>query len=200
MAITNTLTGVVLFTKPTKILVTPLSTNESGKLTKGSTTYALDNIVADSTSITQDEADRNTVDCETRDEPIYEAVTLGSYQFTCDNADWQDDLVVNLLGFSRSGTDDDAILYAPSSYKETFVEIEIQFGDAADTTNYKGSVVLPKVLLSSSATLESLKTSTGNMTVSGTAYTAEVSVGTGESAKTINTPFYISPKPVASAS
>lgn len=183
MAIIPTISGKKVFTKPTRILFTPY---EGDAL--GTDTYALDNVIADSTSITQDEAERNEIACETRDENIYEAITLGSYQFTCDNADWQDVLVKAVLGF----TDNGGILAAPASYVENYAQIELQFGDPKDTKGYRGSVVLPRVLMSSSATMESLKTSTGNMTVAGTAYSWEV--GTGENK--VLTPFYISPTPV----
>lgn len=190
MAVTSTLTGNLFFTKPTRVLVTPFKDDGSAKDT---TTYSLDSIVADSTSITQDEADRNEIECETRDSNIYEAVTLGKYQFTCDNADWQEALVTNILGFEKSGD----TLIAPSSYKERFAEIEIQFGDASTYTSstQKGSfdcsVVLPKVLLASSATIESLKTNVGIMTIAGTAYDGPVNGALGKYA-----PFYISMVPV----
>ena len=189
MAVKRTLTDNLFLNKPTAILITPY---EGG--VKGDTTYALDSIVADSTSITQDDADRNEIACETRDENLYESIVLGSYQFTADNADWQADLVKAVLGFTEG---DDGVLCAPSSYVETFAEIEIQFGDSnsyeseSNRGTFKASVVLPKVLLSSSATMESLKTSLGTMTVAGTAYSAEV--GTS---KKIITPFYISKSPV----
>lgn len=190
MAFHSTLTGNVFFTKPSRIIVTPFDGDE-----KGTDSYALDSIVADSTSITQDEADRNEIGCETRDENLYEAITLGKYQFTCDNADWQEALVTSILGFTKAS---DGILYAPSSYVERFAEVEIQFGDAnayESTTNtggYKGSVVLPKVLLASTATMESLKTSLGTMTVAGTAYSQEFKDGE----KSVISPYYISPAPV----
>lgn len=194
MAFNSTLVGNKYFTKPTRIIVTPFEGD-----VKGSESYALDSIVADSTSITQDDADRSEIACETRDENLYESITLGSYQFTCDNADWQDKLVTSILGFTKAT---DGTLYAPSSYTERFAEVEIQFGDAAaytsesSTGGYKGSVVLPKVLLASTATMESLKTSLGTMTVAGTAYSQEFQDGE----KTIISPYYISPKPVTKPS
>lgn len=195
MAFHSTLTGNKFFTKPTRIIITPFDGDA-----KGSDSYALDSIVADSTSITQDDADRNEIACETRDENLYEAITLGAYQFTCDNADWQEDLVTSILGFTKGSTD--GKLYAPSSYVERFAEIEIQFGDAnayqssTNTGGYKGSVVLPKVLLASTATMESLKTSLGTMTVAGTAYSQEFTDGS----KKIISPYYISPAPVTTPS
>lgn len=190
MAFHSTLTGNKFFTKPTRILITPYKADGSAK---DEDIYALDSIVADSTSITQDDADRNEIACETRDENLYESITLGKYQFTCENADWQEQLVTAILGFTKEGDK----LYAPSSYVERFAEIEIQFGDASDTTNYKGSVVLPKVLLTSAATMESLKTDLGKMTVSGTAYSQEF---TGTGGAKIISPYYISKTPVATAS
>lgn len=192
MAITSTLTGNVFFTKPTRILVTPFEKDEDGVLAKGTTSYALDNVEADSTSITQDDEERNEIACETRDENIYESITLGKYQFSCNNADWQEALIVNVLGFTKDGDS----FYAPSSYVEKFAEIEIQFGDANDLTTYRGSAVLPKVLLSSKATMESLKSNLGMMTVSGTAYSQEFTATGG---KKIISPYYISTKPVTTA-
>lgn len=191
MAFHSTLTGNVFFTKPTRIIITPYVEG-----VKGTDSYALDSIVADSTSITQDEADRNEIGSETRDGNLYESISLGSYQFTCDNADWQDDLATSVLGFIKSS--DGEKLYAPGSYTETFAEIEIQFGDAStyvsktDRGSFRRSAVLPKVLLSSSATMESLKTSLGTMTVAGTAYSQEFTDGD----KTIISPYYISKAPI----
>lgn len=196
MAFHSTLTGNKFFTKPTRIIITPFKADGSAK---DEDSYALDSIVADSTSITQDDADRNEIACETRDENLYEAITLGAYQFTCDNADWQEDLVTSILGFKK-GTD--GKLYAPASYVERFAEIEIQFGDAnayqssSNTGGYKGSVVLPKVLLASTATMESLKTSLGTMTVAGTAYSVEMTDGTDK----VISPYYISPAPITTPS
>lgn len=191
MAFHSMLSGNVFFTKPTRIIITPFVDGE-----KGEESYALDSVVADSTSITQDEADRNEIECETRDENLYESISLGAYQFTCDNADWQDDLATAVLGFIRSADGDK--LYAPGSYTETFAEVEIQFGDAnsyvsnTERGTFQRSAVLPKVLLSSSATMESLKTSLGTMTVAGTAYSQEFKDGE----KTIISPYYISRSPV----
>ena len=194
MSIISTLTGNIKLKKPTRILFTPYKDG-----VKGDTTYALDSVVADSTSITQDEATRDETLCETRDEPLDENVTLGSYQFTCDNADWQSVLATNLLGFTEDPVSKN--IYAPSAYVENYVEIEVQFGDA---NSYEGpenrgsfilSVVLPKVLLSSAATMESLKTSLGTMTVAGTAYSVEVVDGSNK----YTTAYYFSQKPVAQA-
>lgn len=190
MAFHSTLTGNVFFTKPTRIIVTPFVGDE-----KGTDSYALDSIVADSTSITQDDADRNEIACETRDSNLYEAITLGKYQFTCDNADWQEQLATAIFGFTKEGDK----LYAPASYVEHFAEIEIQFGDAStyksatDKGTFAGSAVLPKVLLSSSATMESLKTSLGTMTVAGTAYDQEFARADGG---TVISPYYISESPI----
>lgn len=209
MAIKSTIEGKRVLTKLYRVLVTPYVNG-----VKGPDTYALDNIVADSTSITQDDADRQEIECETRDENIYEAITLGKYQFTCDNADWQDDLLRNVLGWTVDSTN--KLVVAPTSYRELYAEIELQFddptlyaeADGKSTGAYRGSLVLPKVLLATKATLESLKTSTGNMTVAGTAYTGIVykvayTPASGETPATFTpsdsgnrAPIYFSEKPI----
>ena len=82
---------------------------------KGSTGFALDDVVADTTAISQDEADTNAIDCETRDEPIYENVTLGSYNFTCESANIDKDVLEHALGFTVKGDGSTLKAYAPSS-------------------------------------------------------------------------------------
>ena len=85
MAVTATDTTAIKLGGVTQIILTPYTDG-----TKGSTSYSLDNIVADTTSITQEEPTTNTVDCETRDEPIFENITLGRYTFSAESGDIQD--------------------------------------------------------------------------------------------------------------
>lgn len=157
----------------TKILLTPYDGD-----TKGSTTYSLDNIVADTTAISQDEATTNTIDCETRDEPIFENITLGSYTFTAESGDVQDIILTNCFGFTK-GTS--GSLYAPTTYKEIWAEIEVVFGD-------KGSLVCPKVKLSGNVDASTLKTGMVRAVINGTCYTTKVTNG---SDTPVDTPFYV---------
>lgn len=172
MAVTNTDTTAIKLGGVTQILLTPYADG-----TKGSTTYSLDNIVADTTAITQEEPTTNTVECETRDEPIFENITLGSYTFTAESGDIQDIVLTNCFGFTK-GTS--GSLYAPSVYKEIWAEIEVVFGD-------KGSLVCPKLKMSGNIDASSLKTGMVRGVISGTCYTVSVTNGDDDP---IDTPFY----------
>lgn len=174
MATTATDTTAIKLGGVTQILLTPYTDGA-----KGMTTYSLDNIVADTTSITQGEATTNTVDCETRDEPIFENITLGKYTFSAESGDIQEIILTNCLGFKKDGTNKN--LYAPSTYKELWAEIEVVFGD-------KGSLVCPKVKMSGNIDASSLKTGMVRGVISGTCYSVEVTEG-DDSTKTM-TPFY----------
>ena len=145
--------------------------------TKGATGFALDDVVADTTSITQDEAETNAVDCETRDEPIYENVTLGAYNFSCESANIDKDILEHALGFTVTGEGASLKAYAPSSYSEKWAEVEVQFANGS-------SLVLPKIKLSSNIDASSLKTGVVRGIIGGTAYTTMVD---GK-----ETPFYVS--------
>lgn len=158
----------------TQILMTPY---ESG--VKGSTTYSLDNIVADSTSITQEELETNTVDCETRTDPIFENITLGSYTFEAQSGDVQSIILEKCFGFTKDTNNGN--LYAPTSYKELWAEIEVVFGD-------KGSLVCPKVKLGGNIEASTLKTGMVYANISGTCYSVEITKG--DNSTKIMTPFY----------
>lgn len=178
MAVTATDTTAIKLGGVTQIILTPYTDG-----TKGSTSYSLDNIVADTTSITQEEPTTNTVDCETRDEPIFENITLGRYTFSAESGDIQDIVLTNCFGFVKGAS---GSLYAPSTYKEIWAEIEVVFGD-------KGSLVCPKVKMSGNIDASSLKTGMVRGVISGSCYsvsiTAEAS-GQGSTTTPITTPFY----------
>ena len=144
---------------------------------KGATGFALDDVVADTTAISQDEAETNAIDCETRDEPIYENVTLGSYNFTCESANIDKDVLEHALGFTVKGEGSTLKAYAPSSYRERWAEVEVQFQNGS-------SLVLPKIKLSSNIDASSLKTGIVRGIIGGTAYSAIVDG--------VETPFYVS--------
>ena len=162
----------------TRIVFVPwVKAQETNVWSKGTDGFSLDDVVADTTSITQDEPETNSVDCETRDEPIYENVTLGSYKFSCESGNIDKDILQNALGYKVSGEGSTFKAYAPASYKELWAEIEVQFANGA-------SLVLPKVKLSSNIDASSLKTGIVRGIVGGTAYSTVVDG--------VETPFYVS--------
>lgn len=160
----------------TKILATPYTSE--GAL--GTSAYQLDNIIADTTSLTQDDPNTTSIECETRDEPIDTVTNLGSYQFTTTSADVQKEFLTNFLGFTEDSST--KILYAPASYKEVYAEIRLVFGE-------NGSLVVPKVKLNSKIEATTLKTGLVKATIAGTAFSVEATTTAGK----IQTPFYAVP-------
>lgn len=178
MAVTATDTTAIKLGGVTQIILTPYDDG-----TKGSTSYSLDNIVADTTSITQEEPTTNTVDCETRDEPIFENITLGRYTFSAESGDIQDIVLTNCFGFVKGAS---GSLYAPSTYKEIWAEIEVVFGN-------KGSLVCPKVKMSGNIDASSLKTGMVRGVISGSCYSVSIATettGAGSTTTPLSTPFY----------
>lgn len=174
MAIEQTDTTALKLGGVTQILLTPYADG-----VKGETTYSLDNIVADSTSITQEDPEINAIDCETRDEPIFENVQMGSWSFSAQSGDIQESILVNCMGYIKDSANGN--LYAPSSYKEIWAEIEVVFGES-------GSLVCPKVKLNSKIEASSLKTGMVYGTLGGTLYSVEVT--DGDLSTKHKTPFY----------
>ncbi len=109
---------------------------------KGATGFALDDVVADTTAISQDEA-----------------------------------VLEHALGFTVKGEGSTLKAYAPSSYRERWAEVEVQFQNGS-------SLVLPKIKLSSNIDASSLKTGIVRGIVGGTAYSTVVDG--------VETPFYVS--------
>ena len=178
MAIKSKIGDNLILGGVTRIVFVPwVKTPETNVWAKGTDGFALDDVVADTTSITQDEPETNAVDCETRDEPIYENVTLGSYNFSCESGNIDKDILQHALGFKVSGEGSTLKAYAPASYKELWAEVEVQFANGT-------SLVLPKVKLNSNIDASSLKTGIVRGIIGGTAYSTKVDGN--------DTPFYVS--------
>lgn len=165
-----------------RIVFVPWIKDEEGKWSKGDKGFCLDDVVADTTSIAQDDPETNAIDCETRDEPIVENITQGAYQFSCESANIDGDILKECLGFTVSGKGKTLKAYAPATYKEVWAEVEIQFNDGT-------SMVLPKVKMNSKIDASSLKTGIPRGVIGGTAYTTLVD-------ENVETPFYMSGSPV----
>ena len=178
MAIKSKIGDNLILGGVTRIVFVPWTKAEvTGVWSKGTAGFALDDVVADTTSITQGDPETNAVDCETRDEPIYENVTLGAYNFSCESGNIDKDILQNALGYKISGEGSTLKAYAPASYKELWAEIEVQFANGT-------SLVLPKVKLNSKIDASSLKTGIVRGIIGGTAYSTKVDGN--------DTPFYVS--------
>lgn len=179
MALANISDSKVKIYNPFGLYVTPFKS----ETTKGDTTYFLDEVIRDTTTITQDDPTENRIENEFGSAPILNNVQLGSYTFSAEVADMQGELLNKLCGYVKGSTNTD-LTFAPATYTPVYAEIALVFktGDSSYV-----AAVLPKVQLNSKATFDSLSSSMGRITLAGTGLNIGVSDGT----KTVQTPFYI---------
>ena len=176
--VTNTGTKAYLVSKPKYVVATI-----------GDKNYIFDHVLKDSTKFSQDDNTTNTIDNEVSDTPIKTNITLGSYQFEATIEDIQEDLLVDLCGFTKATNT--GVVYAPASYVEKTAQIAVVL-DSGKNDSKLVAYVAPSVQLNSKLILESLSTSMAGFTLAGTAKTGEVTV-TKDVSKTdkISTPLYI---------
>lgn len=171
---------------PTAIYVTPFTVNSEGNLQRGQETYKLNEVIRDSTSITQDDPEETAIENEFGSAPIVNNVTLGSYQFSAQVANMHPTLLEKLCGFVKGTTKSDR-MYAPSTYVPIYAEIALTFQISTDIVV---AAILPKVQLNSKATFESLSSSMGTITLAGSGQNLAVN-DTTASGTSIESPFYI---------
>lgn len=168
---------------PDALYVTPFDANEK----RGEKTYKLTEVIRDTTTISQEDPTENKVENEFGSAPILNNVQLGSYTFSAEVADMQQDLLADLCGYIKGGTDSTDRTFAPSTYTPVYAEIALVF--KAGTNKYVAAV-MPKVQLNSKATFDSLSTSMGRITLAGTGLNIALT-DKDANGKVIETPFYI---------
>lgn len=179
MALSDIAPSKLKIYNPFGLYVTPFTS----ETTKGTTTYFLDEVIRDTTTISQDDPTENRIENEFGSAPILNNIQLGSYTFSAEVADMQKELLQKLCGYIPGQTSTD-LVFAPSTYTPVYAEIALVFKTGEN--NYVAAV-LPKVQLNSKATFDSLSSSMGRITLAGTGLNIGVSDGT----KTVQTPFYI---------
>lgn len=132
------------------------------------TVFDVTEIVGDTTSVEQEDSDRNEIPHEFRAEPLYETVDFGNKTFTTECIDMNNDVLSLLFGWD---TDDAGNAFAPVNYTDKYCKIELAFNSTDDI------IVLPKVRLDSRLTLASMKTDVSRGTIAGTCYSAYVKAG-----------------------
>lgn len=160
--------------KASHLYVTPwvTITPQSGDpyMQPGTNTYDVVQVLADTVSIEQADPDTETRDWEFGDTPLMSTVTMGDTTFAATCIDLSTGVLHNVFGWSTAVTD---IVAAPDSYQDMYATITITFEDKNSPI-----IVLPKVLMSSKATIASLKTSTAEAALSGTCMSAYVGMAT----------------------
>lgn len=179
MAVSNLAESKLKIYNPFGLYVTPYVS----ETTKGTTTYFLDEVIRDTTTITQEDPTENRIENEFGSAPILNNIQLGSYTFSAEVADMQKELLQKLCGYIP-GTSATDLTFAPSTYTPVYAEIALVFktGD-----NQYVAAILPKVQLNSKATFDSLSSSMGRITLAGTG----LNIGVNDGTKTVQTPFYV---------
>lgn len=169
MAITNDelTTGKVVLTNLKYMKVIPY-TDDSGD-TLGTKSFTFDTLLADSVSVQQDDNTVNSRDSETKDEPALENTILGKYQVAATSLDVQDKILEAMISWVV-GTTDTTVSYAPTSYKPKWCMIIFAFNSTDKC------FVAPKVKLNSKIVIASLKTSSGEVQIAGTAYAGKLTI------------------------
>ena len=137
----------------------------------GETAFSFDSLLADSVSLQQDDPTTSQRDCETKDEPVLSSTVLGSYQFTATSLDMQPKIMENFMGWVKGGSSDTDVYYAPSSYQPLYCLAVLKFNGTDKC------LVLPKIKLNSKFILASLKTSSGQIDLAGTAVSGKLTIG-----------------------
>lgn len=169
MAITNDAltTGKVVLTNLKYMKVIPY-TDDSGD-TLGTKSFTFDTLLADSVSVQQDDNTVNSRDSETKDEPALENTILGKYQVAATSLDVQDKILEAMMSWVV-GTTDTTVSYAPTSYIPKWCMIIFAFNSTDKC------FVAPKVKLNSKIVIASLKTSSGEVQIAGTAYAGKLTI------------------------
>lgn len=171
MAITQLAGERIVLSNADYLIVTPY-VNES---TIGEVSYDIVDIVGDTLSFTPDDNNVNAKEWEFGDTPLFENITLGKIQFAATCVDFRNEIMEKIFGWpiGTSGS-----VYAPNGYKDLYAVVEVGF------KNEDVAVVVPKLKLNSKSVISTLKTGTGECQLAGTAYVAEMKVGTDDPVKT----------------
>lgn len=181
--VTNTGASAFKFIKPDYIVATLFDGTETDESAPKGDSFILEDVVEDTTSISQDDNDTTDIECETSDSPIISIVKLGKWQLAAEIGDTQKALLAALCDFTDDATGKKTI--APSTYKAKYAKIDVVQVQYNGTT--MEAYVLPKVQLNSKLTIESLNSNLAKIALAGTAKDIALTVG----AKTVRTPFYV---------
>lgn len=167
MGLTKINSGQVRFQDPTSVVFIPWSEGAPG--TDG---YDIHDIVGDTFSLTQDDADRTEIPWEFGDDPLDENISLGNRNLTMQCLDYQDDIMATLFGWD---TETEGFSVAPSQYSELFCTIVLRFSGIGK------NIVMPKVKMDSKTAFENLRTDIARGELGGVLYSTPVKLGTASS-------------------
>lgn len=150
-------------------------------------TFIFDEVVRDTTTISQDDNDSTTIENEFSEDPILDIVSLGKFQFAAEVADIQTEILKNFANYTYDSTAKK--LFAPAAYQKAYVKIDLVFknGTDADGSDKYMSICIPKLQLNSRLMVESMNSNIARLNLAGTA----TSVALTANGKTIKTAAYV---------
>lgn len=157
------------YSDPTGVIFVPWTDGD----TIGTTGYDVFSIVGDTFSVTQDDPDTTEIPHEFSDTPLDENTTMGTATLTMQCLDFDDDLLVQLFGCTKTtigtGTSAKDVISFPAEYKDLYCLVQLEFKDKA--------VVFPKVKMNSKAVFENLRSDIARGELSGNLYNTDVKLG-----------------------
>lgn len=157
------------YSDPTGVIFVPWTDGD----TIGTTGYDVFSIVGDTFSVTQDDPDTTEIPHEFSDTPLDENTSMGTAKLTMQCLDFDDDLLVELFGCTKTaiGTGESAkdVISFPAEYKDLYCLVQLEFADKV--------VVFPKVKMNSKAVFENLRSDIARGELSGTLYNTYVKLG-----------------------
>lgn len=160
--------------KASGLLLTPYVYNtDDGKYYLGEDTYDIYAIVGDTISVAQEEGSTETLENEFSPFAVIENTTLGKWKFKADCLDMQNVILKEIFNAKRgygSGGYVDNVASMPSDYKTMYCCVQIVF----DKENLR--LVLPKVLLTSTLNIGTLRSGVSRNMIQGTPLLCEICV------------------------
>lgn len=157
------------YSDPTGVIFVPWTDGD----TIGTIGYDVFSIVGDTFSVKQDDPNTTEIPHEFSDTPLDENTSMGTATLTMQCLDFDDDLLVQLFGCTKTtiGTGDKAkdVISFPAEYKDLYCLVQLEFADKV--------VVFPKVKMNSKAVFENLRSDIARGELSGTLYNTDVKLG-----------------------
>jgi len=143
-------------------------------------TIIFDEVVRDTTTISQDDNDSTEIENEFSDDPILEIVTLGAFKLEAEVADVQRDILTKMANFTYDSSAKK--IYAPNAYVKTYAKIDLVFPNGTDDTGNDKymSVCIPKLQLNSQMMCESLNSNLVRLKLAGTAKSVLLTINGAE--------------------
>lgn len=169
MAVTKTGAKRKVVYNPKYLFVTPFVDG-----VKGSVTYQIEDVIKDTTSITQNDNTETKIEKEFSADALINVIQAGDYVFACEIGDMQEDLLEKLCGYKKDAVS--GKVYAPSGYTELFAEVSLvlEFGGKLI------AATLPKVQLNSKTTIDSLSSNVGRISMNGSGLNIELTDGSNK--------------------